>query len=55
MAQLLVAAGADVTARDDEHRNTPAGWARVAVGVTNNPRCQDVAEYLSGVEDRRPS
>jgi hypothetical protein len=33
-------------ARDAEHHNTPSGWARVAVNVTNNPRCADVADYL---------
>ena len=49
MARLLVAAGADVQARDAEHHNTPAGWARVAVQVTNNPRCADVADYLDSL------
>jgi ankyrin repeat protein len=49
MARLLVAAGADVQARDAEHHNTPAGWARVAVDVTNNPRCAEVADYLESL------
>ena len=47
-----VAAGADVSARDPEHDNTPAGWAEVSIEVTNNPNCKDVAEYLAGVERR---
>jgi len=46
MTKILVAAGADVRALDREHHNTPAGWARVAVQVTNNPDCAAVAAYL---------
>ncbi len=49
MARLLVEAGADARARDPEHGNTPAGWARVAAEVTSNPRCADVADYLDSV------
>jgi ankyrin repeat protein len=49
MARLLVAAGADTDARDVEHDNTAAGWARVAMQVTNNPACAAVAEYLEGL------
>jgi ankyrin repeat protein len=49
MVKLLVAAGADVSARDAEHDNTPAGWAQVAITVSNNPKCQDVADYLRGL------
>lgn len=49
MAHLLVEAGADVRARDAEHDNTPAGWARVAARVTGNPRCAEVAGYLDSV------
>jgi hypothetical protein len=47
MARLLVDAGADVLARDEEHDGTPLDWARVAIEVTNNPKCQQVVEYLS--------
>ena len=47
MARLLVDAGADVRARDEEHDGTPLDWARVAIEVTNNPKCQQVVEYLS--------
>jgi len=50
MVKLLVEAGADITARDPEHDNTPAGWAKVAIDVTNNPDCKDVADYLAGLE-----
>lgn len=46
MARILVEHGADPGARDPEHHNTPAGWARVAAQVTSNPRCLDVARYL---------
>lgn len=49
MARLLVAAGADMRAREAEHDNTPAGWARVAVDVTSNPHCADVAGYLDSL------
>ncbi len=46
MARLLVAAGADPGARDAEHDTTPARWARVALEVTANPSCAEVADYL---------
>lgn len=46
MVRLLVESGADLSARDDEHNNTPLGWAEVAVQVTNNRRCAEVADYL---------
>jgi ankyrin repeat protein len=48
MARLLVGAGADLSARDEEHDGTPLGWAEVAIDVTNNPKCREVADYLSG-------
>ena len=49
MVKLLVAAGANVAARDPEHDNTPAGWAEVAITVSNNPKCKDVVDYLSAL------
>jgi len=54
MATLLVEAGADIHVRDSEHNNTPAGWAKVAIEVTNNPDCKEVADYLAALE-RRPA
>ncbi|MGE0340264.1 MAG: ankyrin repeat domain-containing protein [Xanthobacteraceae bacterium] len=46
MVKLLVAAGADVSARDAEHGNTPAGFAQVAITVSNNLKCKEVVDYL---------
>lgn len=48
MAQILVAAGADVTARDEEHTATPRGWAETSLEITHNQACAAVAEYLAG-------
>ncbi len=53
MTQLLVDAGADVRARDLEHDNTPAGFARVSLIVTGNPHCRGVAEYLEKLSGER--
>jgi ankyrin repeat protein len=50
MVELLLARGADPLLRDDEHRETPAGWAEVAVRVTNNPLCAAVAARLRRAE-----
>jgi ankyrin repeat protein len=50
MVERLVAAGADRSARDDEHHGTPLEWARVAIDIENNPRCRDVADYLAALE-----
>lgn len=50
MVKRLVAAGADIAALDEQYRNTPRGWAETAIGVTNNPRCRAVAEYLAGLD-----
>jgi ankyrin repeat protein len=48
MVILLVQAGADRTARDEEHNGTPLGWAETSIEVTNNPRCAAVIAYLQG-------
>ncbi len=53
MAKILVAAGADLGIRDRNHSATPARCARVAIGVTNNPACLAVAEYLDGLHNNR--
>jgi ankyrin repeat protein len=47
MVRLLLAAGADATARDHEHDATPLGWADTAGIVTNNPRCAEVVAVLA--------
>jgi hypothetical protein len=54
MVELLLARGADPTLLDDEHHNTPDGWADVAVTVTNNPACAQVAERLRRALAARP-
>jgi ankyrin repeat protein len=46
MVQLLIAAGADPSLLDEEHKGTPLQWAEVSAGVTNNPKCAEVAEFL---------
>jgi ankyrin repeat protein len=51
MVQLLIAAGADPSLIDEEHKGTPLQWAEVSAGVTNNPKCIEVAEFLR--EQRR--
>jgi ankyrin repeat protein len=53
MVKLLVAAGADLQARDREHNGTPEEWARISIAVTNNARCREVAEYLGAVAKDR--
>lgn len=49
MAGILIAAGADPSLLDEEHRGTPLQWAEVSAGVTNNPQCTEVAEFLRTV------
>lgn len=46
MVDLLLERGADPTALDEEHRTTPAEWADVSLGVTNNPECAAIAQRL---------
>ena len=46
MVKLLVQAGADIAARDEQYDGDPAGWAETAVEVENNPVAGDVAAYL---------
>jgi ankyrin repeat protein len=47
MVQLLAEAGADLFVRDAKHDAPPWGWATTAVTVTNNPKCQEVADWLA--------
>ncbi len=49
MAKLLVEAGADLAARDEQYNGIPEGWAETSVEVTNNPKCAEVAAYLKSV------
>ena len=46
MVRLLVVAGADVHALDEQYDAPPLGWAETALTVTNNPRCAEVADFL---------
>jgi hypothetical protein len=55
MVELLLERGADPTLRDHEHDGTPAGWAEVAVDVTNNPSCREVEARLRAAEASRTS
>jgi ankyrin repeat protein len=50
MVKLLLAAGADPAAIDDEHKGTPRDWAEVAIDIENNPACRVVVDYLGGLE-----
>jgi hypothetical protein len=52
LRSLLVNAGADIKALDHEHHGTPESWARVAIEVTNNLKCAEVAAYLSELGSR---
>ncbi len=47
MVELLLSWGADPTIRDRRDDGTPAGWARTAVEVSNNPACGPVSERLA--------
>jgi len=55
MVKLLVAAGADIHALDPEHTNTPEGWARASIRITNNQKCAAVSDYLIGVLTSAPA
>lgn len=46
MTEILITAGADPASRDEEHNNTPLGWAETSREITNNPQCDEVAAYL---------
>lgn len=53
MVEILVRAGADVNARDDQYRSTPRGWAETSIGVSNNPTCADVVAYFDQLTGTR--
>jgi len=46
---MLVEAGADLRARDQQYDGVPLGWAETAIEVTNNARCAEVAAHLRSV------
>lgn len=46
MAEILLRAGADPSARDGQYDGTPLGWAETSITVSNNPRCAAVADFL---------
>lgn len=48
MVKLLVAAGADPEARDQQYDATPLGWAETSIDISKNEKCQDVVDWLSG-------
>jgi ankyrin repeat protein len=52
MATLLVDAGADPAALDEQYHAPPKGWAETALMVTSNARCADVAAFLQSIEAR---
>jgi hypothetical protein len=43
-----VAAGADLSIKDEQYGAVAAGWAETSVEVTNNAACAEVAEFLKG-------
>jgi ankyrin repeat protein len=49
MVEILLAAGADPLARDDEHDATPRGWAETSHEITRNPAAAGVAAYLASI------
>jgi ankyrin repeat protein len=55
LVRLLVAAGADVLARDEEHHETPLGWAETSIEITRTPGCEAVVEYLREITGGLPS
>ena len=49
MVRMLVDAGADTSARDDQYNGTPLGWAATSIEISNNPKCADVVAYLTTI------
>lgn len=47
MVECLLQHGASTTALDEEHQTTPLVWAQIALSVTNNKRCREVARILA--------
>ena len=55
MVKLLVDAGADQNARDEQHDATPLGWAETSHEITNNMKCADVVAYFANSSRTRLS
>lgn len=55
LVRLLVAAGADLHAVDEEHHATPEHWAEVAVEVRKVAACQAVADWLHAAATKSTS
>ena len=49
MVKLLIEAGAERTARDEQHDSTPRGWAETSIHISGNPKCSEVVAYLKTV------
>jgi ankyrin repeat protein len=49
MVKLLLAAGADPSAHDEQYDGTPLGWAETSLEITNNGKCAEVVEVLTKV------
>ncbi|MEM1048725.1 MAG: ankyrin repeat domain-containing protein [Pseudomonadota bacterium] len=54
MVRMLVENGADITALDNEYETTPQTWAEVAIEVTDNQDCAEVAAYLKALAAPSP-
>jgi len=52
MVRLLVKAGADPNARDEQYNGTPLGWATTSIEISNNAKCVEVAAYLETLTPR---
>ena len=49
LVKLLIEAGADPTARDEQYDAPAIGWADTSIVVSNNPRCAEVVAYLAAL------
>jgi len=49
LVEMLLDAGADLHARDEEHDSTPRGWAETSLEITRNPAAGLVAAYLASI------
>lgn len=54
MVRLLADNGADIAALDDDFETTAQTWAEVAIEVTDNRKCAEVAAYLESLAAQKP-